>query len=161
MTACCQLDSSLPSDGEVSDDGHGDGRCKANSQATRPRADTNRVLDVEDINALLRKVAENQHDTRFDLNDDGQVDYDDIVVWTHDVMNTWLGDANLDGNLDTSDLVLVFQPGKYERNVEALWSEGDWTGDLRFNSSDFVSILNEFCPDYECGPRPGAALGLG
>jgi hypothetical protein len=48
------------------------------------------------------------------------------------------GDANFDGAFDTSDLVQVFQAGKFERNVDATWAEGDWNGDGRFSSGDLV-----------------------
>jgi hypothetical protein len=80
---------------------------------------------------------------------------DDIRTWVHDLKQTWMADANLDGELNTSDLVQAFQSGKYERDTEALWSEGDWTGDLRFNSSDLVEVFSDYCGDFGChGPRP-------
>ncbi|MFC1759126.1 CotH kinase family protein [Planctomycetota bacterium] len=52
-----------------------------------------------------------------------------------------VGDANLDGVFDSSDLILVFQNGRYENRSPlgaASWSDGDWNGDGLFTSSDFV-----------------------
>jgi chitodextrinase len=48
------------------------------------------------------------------------------------------GDANQDGVFNSSDLVRVFQTGKYETSMPALWSEGDWNGDGYFTTSDLV-----------------------
>ena len=51
-----------------------------------------------------------------------------------------IGDANLDGVFDSSDLVLIFQNGHYEKHQAgiATWAEGDWNGDQRFTTSDLV-----------------------
>jgi hypothetical protein len=49
-----------------------------------------------------------------------------------------VGDANLDGRFDSSDLVLIFQVGKYQTGIQASWQDGDWNGDLRFDSRDLV-----------------------
>ncbi len=50
------------------------------------------------------------------------------------------GDANGDGQFDSSDLVLVFQAGKYEDDIarNAEFAEGDWDGDGDFTSSDLT-----------------------
>jgi hypothetical protein len=51
-----------------------------------------------------------------------------------------LGDTNGDGRFDSSDLVLVFQAGKYENAIagDSVFAEGDWNGDGDFDSSDLV-----------------------
>jgi hypothetical protein len=48
------------------------------------------------------------------------------------------GDANGDGLFNSTDLVHVFQFGKYQTGQPALWSEGDWNGDGYFDTSDLV-----------------------
>jgi hypothetical protein len=53
----------------------------------------------------------------------------------------WAGDANIDGQFDSADLVLAFQHGKYETNAAAHWDQGDWNLDRRFNSTDLVSAF--------------------
>ena len=50
----------------------------------------------------------------YDLNGDNAVNYDDRLVWLHDLKKTWVGDSNLDGLFDSDDFVLAFQAGKYE-----------------------------------------------
>jgi hypothetical protein len=51
-----------------------------------------------------------------------------------------VGDANLDGRFDSSDLVLVFQAGEYDDDIakNSNWSDGDWNCDGDFNSGDLV-----------------------
>ncbi len=48
------------------------------------------------------------------------------------------GDCDGNGAFDSSDLVLVFQRGKFESDADARWSDGDWNGDGKFNTSDLV-----------------------
>jgi hypothetical protein len=51
-----------------------------------------------------------------------------------------VGDSNLDGQFDSSDLVRVFISGEYEDSItrNSTWAEGDWNGDLEFTTSDLV-----------------------
>ena len=48
-----------------------------------------------------------------------------MVVWANDLKNTWVGDANLDGKCDSSDLVLAFKAGEYEDEIvwNSTWSK--------------------------------------
>ena len=111
--------------------------------------DNNGLLDLDDINLLLVEIASG-HGEGFDLNKDGSVDDQDIAMWVG-LKGTYLGDANLDGEFNSSDFVLIFQAGKYERDVETLWHEGDWNGDLRFNSADYVAAFHDYCFAGDCG----------
>ncbi len=51
-----------------------------------------------------------------------------------------VGDSNLDGLFDSSDLVTIFQAGEYEDALQdnSTWAEGDWNGDREFTSEDLV-----------------------
>ena len=79
-------------------------------------------------------------------------------------LRTWYGDANLDGEFDSGDMVQVFTAGRYETNPildtsgrllnPASWSEGDWNGDGVFDSSDMVTAFVD--GGYEQGPRTDA-----
>lgn len=89
--------------------------------------------------------------TWFDANSDGDVDLADRRFWITNLAQTWFGDSNLDDEFGSSDLVLVFQATKYERDIDASWSEGDWDGDGRFNTKDLVVAFQE--GGYERGPR--------
>lgn len=50
------------------------------------------------------------------------------------------GDSNRDGIFDSSDLIVVFQAGKYEDGVpnNATLEQGDWDGDGDFTTADLV-----------------------
>jgi hypothetical protein len=92
-------------------------------------------------------------DARFDLDDNGQVDVSDHRIWVRKIQPTWIGDANLDGDFDTSDLVSVFQASEYEDavNNNSTWAEGDWNADGDFSSADIVVAFVD--GGYEQGPR--------
>ena len=99
------------------------------------------MLDSSDIDALA--IAQHSDDPKFDLNRDGAVNGDDHQYWVEELKQTYFGDANLDGEFNTNDLVQVFQAGKYEKPIahHASWSEGDWNGDSLFNTSDMVAAF--------------------
>ncbi len=111
----------------------------------------NGELDLPDVNMLNGEIAAGSHDQTFDLNDDDLVNGLDLNVWVKDLRNTWFGDANLDSEFNSGDLVAVFAAGKYEVDLEAGWDEGDWNGDVRFNSGDLVAAFSD--GGYEQGPR--------
>jgi hypothetical protein len=77
--------------------------------------------------------------------------------YVHDVLNTWVGDSNLDLVFNSADLVAVFTAGQYEDGVagNSGWRTGDWDGDHEFASSDFVAAFTD--GGYEKGPRPAVA----
>ena len=74
----------------------------------------------------------------------------------NDLKNSWIGDANLDLEFNSGDMVQVFVKGKYETNEDAKWEEGDWNGDLKFGSGDMVAAFA--AGGYEKGKRPAAAI---
>ena len=78
--------------------------------------------------------------------------------YVHDVLGTWIGDSNLDGEFNSTDFVVVFSAGEYEDDVDgnSTWADGDWNGDGDFNSSDFVAAFSD--GGYEKGPRAVAAV---
>ena len=102
--------------------------------------DASGSVDDSDIDLLCRQVRLGQFDPRFDLNADGMVDGLDFEQLIADVLRTTPGDANLDGIFNSSDLVQVFQTGKYEDGLplNAGWSAGDWNCDGDFTTTDLV-----------------------
>ena len=95
-------------------------------------------------------------DTKFDLNGDGLVDIADRTKWVEELSNTYYGDANFDGQFNSSDFVVVFGAAKYETGNPAKWAEGDWNGDGLFNSTDFVAAFGG--AGYEKGERDGGLM---
>lgn len=66
------------------------------------------------------------------------------------------GDANLDGQFDTLDLVQVMQAGKYRGPGIVAWADGDWNDDLRFDQRDIIAALS--AGTYRTGPYSAVAL---
>ncbi len=66
------------------------------------------------------------------------------------------GDANKDGEFNSSDLIEVFRAGKYEDDIDnnSYWTEGDWNSDGDFDTSDLVVAFES--GGYEQGPRIAA-----
>ncbi len=113
-------------------------------------------LDVGDLNLQAVAIAGGQDPPEYDLNNDGLVNFADRKQWVEVLKETWIGDANLDGEFNSSDMVEVFAQGKYETGEDAAWNEGDWDGNLKFDSSDMVAAFAG--GGYEKGKRPEAAV---
>jgi hypothetical protein len=93
----------------------------------------------------------------YDVTRDSYVTSDDRTFWVEQLERTYFGDANLDGEFSSADLVDVLQAGKYKDDIlrNTVWSEGDWDGDGEFTTVDLVVALAD--GGYEQGPRAAAA----
>ena len=128
--------------------------------------DLNGLLNAADVDLLTQEIVGQRHPLLFDLNGDSLVDLVDHQVWVKDLKETWIGDADLNGEFNSSDFVQAFQAGTYETKEPAGWSEGDWNGDGIFDSSDFVIAFQD--GGYEQGlrtdpaavPEPASAILL-
>jgi hypothetical protein len=120
--------------------------------------DQNGTADVGDINFLMAGIRSD--DEAFDLNGDGHLDSSDIVFFVEAVVRTEIGDANLDGLFNSTDLILVMAAGQYEDNLagNSTWAEGDWDGDGDFGSGDVVLAFQR--GGYVAAVRPMAAAAV-
>ena len=87
------------------------------------------------------------HDPTFDLNYDGEVDYDDVDQLVLNIMGTHYGDTDLDQDLDSVDfsqLVRHFDP--LGSNSFASWSSGNFDGDRDIDIYDFNLMATNFAP---------------
>ena len=66
------------------------------------------------------------------------------------------GDADLDGDFDSTDLIQLFIAGKFRTGLPATWSEGDFNGDGLFNETDL--ILAFATGAYDKGPVFASAV---
>ncbi len=72
------------------------------------------VLDAKDIDlqAVEMKLPQEEQNTDlFDHNDDNRVKQADRSIWVKQLRKTWVGDANLDNEFNSGDLVAVFSAG--------------------------------------------------
>ena len=137
--------------------------------------DAGGFLNAEDANMLIQKIR-GVHPSKsfsaeelFDINFDSTVDHRDLEAWVHDVAHTWFGDSNVDGEFDSTDLVMVFQAGEYEDHLShnSSWASGDWNGDGEFDTGDMIIAFQD--GGFSQGPRgaapivpePSSALSLG
>jgi autotransporter-associated beta strand protein len=123
----------------------------------------NNQLDVNDIDLLTRAILQGDQNPIYDLNDDGLIDQRDRFAWVKDVRKTFFGDANLNGQFESSDLVQVFTAGLYEDGIplNATWATGDWNGDGDFGTSDLVTAFSDGRNIVANGvPEPSSGIGL-
>ena len=115
------------------------------------------LLTTADIDLLTTASAAGSQDLKFDLNGDKAVNVDDATLWIRGdaYAHSWIGDADVNGEFNSSDFVQAFIAGKYESQQAAVWSEGDWDADGFFSSSDFVAAFVD--GGYEKGPRGAVA----
>lgn len=115
------------------------------------------------IDTLQAAIRAGTNDPAFDVNQDGVVNLSDQDQFVEETLNTWTGDANLDGQFNSTDFVAVFTAGEYDDNnpndpstiLNSTWAEGDWNADGEFDSSDFVKAFQS--GGYEAGPRAAVA----
>jgi uncharacterized membrane protein len=110
-------------------------------------------FDVADIDLLTTQVLSGEHLAAFDLDGNGLVDGEDRAIWIENVKETFFGDANLDGEFNSSDIVRVFVAGEYEDTIDgnSTWATGDWDGDGDFGTRDLTLAFQS--AGYEQGPR--------
>ncbi len=114
------------------------------------------ILTAADIDLLGAAIRSQVGDPRFDLTGDRSVDRKDRDLWVEKLRRTYLGDANLDGEFNSTDFLIVFQAGQYEDGIpgNSGWSTGDWNGDADFDSTDLVVAFQ--AAGFEKGPRVAA-----
>lgn len=105
-------------------------------------------VNVLDVDSLTSAIISGSTNLLYDLNGDGAVnrtpgtfhDMDEMVLV---ILNTYYGDANLDGEFNSSDQVQVFASGEYNDTVadNSGWGEGDWNGDQDFTDADLTHAM--------------------
>lgn len=119
--------------------------------------DGDETLSTSDIDLLAAAIRDRSTVSQFDINGDSIVSQDDNQHWVHEIKGTWFGDANLDGEFDSGDLVQVFQTEEYEDDIvmNSGWSDGDFNGDGEFDTGDLVFAFQD--GGYEQGSRAAVA----
>jgi hypothetical protein len=119
--------------------------------------DNDGQLTAADIDALSAHIRAGGSDLAFDVNLDGSVDQLDREAWVNELKYTYFGDANLDLQFNSSDLIEALSASQYEDAIDgnSTWATGDWDGNGDFNSVDLIEALATGA--YEKGERPSVA----
>jgi hypothetical protein len=115
------------------------------------------AVDCSDIDSLSFQIQSGAHPSVFDLDADGLVDLQDLNVLVHELVVTWFGDADCDGEFNAADINAVFASGKYNTGESASWHEGDWNADLVFDKKDLMVADSD--GGYGEGPPTGVGGG--
>ncbi len=118
-------------------------------------------VDASDLQLFCDALRDGRPNLVYDLTADGAVDHADLLFLVRDLLGTEIGDANLDGQFNSSDFVAVFQGGWYESVLPggADWSTGDWDCDGRFDSSDIVFAFQHGGYELAAAARATAVFG--
>ena len=113
------------------------------------------VIDVTDIDLICSNLRSG--DLRFDVNEDGALDFADFEHMVEVSVGTVFGDSNLDGTFNSADLVTIFIAAEYEDGTlgNSTWAEGDWNCGGDFGSSDLVFVFTK--ATYVSTSVPGLA----
>lgn len=100
-------------------------------------------INVHDIDLLCQEIRSGTPNSNSDLNRDQSVNHDDLAFLLNNILQTTIGDADLDGRFDSVDFVKIFQAGQYDDSVagNSTWETGDWNCDGEFDSSDLVAAF--------------------
>ena len=103
-------------------------------------ADGDGFVEVGDADAIARMVGDGVNNPVYDIDGDASVGIADRDYLVREILDLSYGDANLDGEFDSADLVLVSQAAQYRNDVvgDSVWSTGDWDGDLEFDTGDLM-----------------------
>ncbi len=107
-------------------------------------------LQLTDLEALSNVIQTGSNDPRYNLTSDEVVDELDLDVWVHQIKNSYFGDANLDGQVDATDLNALAL--NWRRTNADSWSQGDFNGDSIVNAAD----LNSLALNWRSGVDPVA-----
>lgn len=116
--------------------------------------------DGLDLDLLCLAVRQNRTDSQWDVDGNQQVNRDDVRWMVANVLNTVIGDVNMDGIFNSRDLVQIFAAGEYEDALtgNSSWRTGDWNCDGEFTSADFVEAF--VAGSYTEASRPASRDAL-
>ena len=96
------------------------------------------TIDATDIDILFDAIRGGNMADQFDLDDSDEVDQEDVRFLVENILGTFLGDANLDGTVNATDLNQVGI--HWRRQAGAGWADGDFTGDGAVDARDLNMV---------------------
>lgn len=118
------------------------------------------LVDIQDVDLLCEAVR--TANASLDLNGDGTTDLDDVIVMLETVLDSDIGDSNLDGIFNSRDFVVVFSAGEFEDAIpgNSTWADGDWNCDGDFTTRDLVFAFTRGSYSNEATPAPSQDSSL-
>ena len=112
------------------------------------------LVDIQDIDLLCQAVRNGNNS--FDLDGNGVINSDDIIVMIETILDSDIGDSNLDGIFNSRDFVTVFAAGEFEDAIagNSTWIDGDWNCDGDFTTRDLVFAFSRGNYSNEATPIP-------
>ncbi len=130
-----------------------------------PDFDGDGDVDADDINLLRSKAG--MGDPTFDLDGDGDTDdgdlaklVEDYVEWSRpgaSGVGTAIGDFNLDGQVNASDLLLL---QAYFGNTGVIWQNGNSNCDSMSDATDLIRLKDHYGFMVASAVPEPATLGL-
>ena len=101
------------------------------------------AVTIEDVDLLCGAIRRGETDLLYDVDGSGNITENDFATLISGVIGTTVGDSNLDGVFNSTDLIVVFQRNEYEDSIvgNSTWGDGDWTCDGEFDSGDLVAAF--------------------
>ena len=134
---------------------------RVNYASRRPGDFTgDRVVSSRDVDILLDALRNGADISLFDLNVDSAVTQNDMTFLMQSILRTNLGDANLDGVIDASDLNQVGR--NWQHPSCHGWADGDFTGDGAVTARD-LNVIGIHWPKGLVTPasrRPKSAVAV-
>lgn len=112
------------------------------SQQVRGDFNGDNVVGEADIQAMFATIYEASENRWFDLNFDEVVDELDLIELVTGVLDTAMGDVNLDQKVDLADLARLAT--NFGTESDALWGQGDMNGDGMVDLADLAKIATNF-----------------
>jgi len=108
---------------------------------TNPDLNNDSELTAADIDLLLSALSTGNKSPEFDINSDGDVNEDDRNYMIESVFSTFLGDADLDQDVDFADFLIL---SSNFGNANTGWSQGNFNGDSETGFTDFLLLSSNF-----------------
>ena len=96
------------------------------------------LVNAADIDLLNEAVRRGNHEAEFDLTGDATVDRDDVLFLVRNILATYPGDANLDGQVDSRDLNSLALNWRATANVG--WEGADFDGNGQIDALDLNTL---------------------
>ena len=128
---------------DIGENGFAEFRIVDETDSVAPDVNRDGSVNASDLDAICAAIHANATDERLDLNGDSVVTIEDRDYLLDNVFHTTAGDANLDGVVNSTDLVQVFRAARYDAkdSINTGWAAGDWNCDGRFTSRDLVELF--------------------